>query len=77
MPTTARNANADPAKKAAAADCISSSGVVKGQKPTDAQRQALQTCLAAAGITKGDHHGSDHGSGNKRPGNKRHVPVTP
>lgn len=50
------DATVDPAKKAAVKNCFSNTGVVRGEAPTDAQREALKACVAAAGITTGEHH---------------------
>lgn len=51
-------ATLDPAK-GGARSCFSNSGVVKGETPTDAQRQALKTCLAAAGAISGSGPGPE------------------
>jgi len=73
--SNATHKQADPAKRAAIKNCFTTSGVVKGQEPTDTQRQALKTCLTGLGITWDGHHGSGHhhGSGRTQPRDGRRV----
>jgi hypothetical protein len=49
----------DPAFQAAFEACITENGLTKptpGQRPSDAERQVLETCLTNKGFTRADGH---------------------